>query len=79
MHTGMNVCYMEFERTLPTPLVITAGGTSTVIMEMAVDRFFHSDTETLDLDGESQSHGGDPAHVIALKLTRNVVQSISME
>lgn len=79
MHTGMNVCYREFDLPLATPLVITAGGTSTLVLELAVDRFFHSDSDTLDLATENASHGSDPAHVLALKLTNNIVHSITAQ
>ncbi len=79
MHTGMNVCYTEFQRDLPTPVVVTAGSTTTLVINMAIDRFFFSDTDTLDLATENQSHGSDPTHALALELTGNAVSSITIE
>ena len=79
MHTGLNVCYAEFQRDLPTPVVVTAGSTTTLVLNMAIDRFFFSDTDTLDLATENQSHGSDPTHALALELTGNAVSSITFE
>lgn len=79
MHTGVNVCYREFDLPLATPLVVNGTSTSTVVLELAVDRFFHSDGEVLDLATENQTHGNDPAHVVALKLTNNVINAFSAQ
>lgn len=77
MHTGLNACYQEFELPLNGDLVITAGGTTTLVLEMAVDRFFYSDAGTVDLATENQTHGTNLP--LAQKLTNNVVHSISAE
>ena len=79
MHTGVNVCYREFDLPLSTPLVVNSTGTATIVLELAVDRFFHSGGEVLDLATENQTHGSDPAHVLALKLTNNVVNAFSAQ
>ncbi len=79
MHTGMNVCYRVFDLPLASSLSITAGGTSELVLELAVDRFFHSASDTLDLAVENASHGSDPAHTLALKLTENIVHSFIPE
>lgn len=79
MHTGMNVCYREFDLPLAGSLNITEGGTSTLVLELAVDRFFYSESDTLDLATENASHGNDPAHVLALELSDHIVNSITAE
>ncbi|MBX2972976.1 MAG: hypothetical protein KF797_07730 [Flavobacteriales bacterium] len=79
MHTGFNICYRELDLPLAAPLDITVGNTSTLVLELAVDRFFHSDTDTLDLQTEHASHGSDPTHALALKLTNNVVHSFTVQ
>lgn len=77
MHTGLNACYQEFDLPLNGDLVITAGGSTTLVLDMAVDKFFHSDAGTLDLATENQTHGTNLP--LAQKLTNNVVHSISAE
>jgi hypothetical protein len=79
MHTGVNVCYQEFDRTVPGGLSVTAGSTTTIVLGMAIDRFFYSATDTVDLATENQSHGSDPTHALALELTGNAINSISVE
>lgn len=79
MHTGMNVCYEEFQRDLPTPVVVTVGSTTTLVLNMAIDRFFYSETDTVNLATENQTHGSDPTHALALELTGNAVRSITIE
>lgn len=79
MHTGLNICYREFDVQLATPLVITGQNMATVVLNLAVDEFFHGDGGTLDLATENQSHGNDPAHAVALELTGNVARSFSAE
>ena len=77
MHTGLNVVYREFDVPLENGLVISAGNTTTLTLELAVDRFFYSDTDTLDLLMENQTHGEDLP--LALKLTDNAVQSFILD
>lgn len=79
MHTGVNICYREFDMPFNAPLDVSSSGVSTVVLELAVDRFFHANGEVLDLATENQSHGGDPTHAIALELTGNVVNAFSVE
>ncbi len=79
MHTGMDLCYREFDVPLATPLVVTGDRVSTVVLDLAVDRFFHHGGEVLDLATESQSHGGDPTHAVALELTDNIVNAFGVE
>lgn len=77
MHTGLNDCYDEFELDLGTGVTITAGSTTTLTLHLAVDHFFYSDTDTLDLVTENQTHGTDLP--LALELTDNAAQSFSVE
>ena len=79
MHTGVNVCYQEFDRTLPGGVVVSAGSTTTIVLGMAIDEFYFSASDTVDLATENQSHGSDPTHALALELTGNAVNSISVE
>jgi hypothetical protein len=77
MHTGMNAVYREFDIALGNGITITAGNTSTLTLNMAVDRFFYSATDTLDLVTENQTHGENIP--LALELTDNVVGSFSVD
>ncbi|MGV3636951.1 MAG: MbnP family protein [Flavobacteriales bacterium] len=79
MHTGLNICYQEFDRNFPGDVVVSAGSTATIVLDMAVDRFFYSATDTVDLATENQSHGSDPTHALALELTGNAINSLSVE
>lgn len=75
MHTGLNACYQEFEIPLGQSLSITAGSTSTLVLDMAIDKFFHSATDTVDLATENQTHGTDLP--LALELSANAAHSFS--
>lgn len=77
MHTGLNECYMEFDLDLGTGVTITAGNTTTLTVHLAVDHFFYSGTETLDLATENQTHGTNLP--LALELSNNAAQSFSVE
>lgn len=77
MHTGLNACYQEFDVPLVSALTITAGSTSTLVLDLAVDKFFHTATDTVDLATENQTHGTELP--LALELTNNVAHSFSAE
>ncbi|MBL7951164.1 MAG: hypothetical protein JNM62_05545 [Flavobacteriales bacterium] len=77
MHTGLNACYQQFDLALNGEVTITAGNTSTIVLDLAVDGFFHTDSDTLDLATENQTHGTDLP--LAQKLTNNAVHSFSAE
>lgn len=79
IHTGLNEVYREFDVPLGNGITITAGNTTTLTMNMAVDRFFYSDTDTLDLVTEGQSHGSTETIPQAMELTDNVVKSFSVQ
>ena len=77
IHTGLNAMYREFELPLANGLTITAGNTTTLTLEMAVDAFFYSPTDTIDLAVDNQSHGDNAP--LATMLTNNVVHSLSVQ
>jgi hypothetical protein len=77
MHTGMDACYTEFDLDLGGPFTIPAGQTKTLTLRMDVSKFFYSDTDTLDLTTENQTHGENVP--LALELTNNAVHSFSAE
>jgi len=77
MHTGLNPLYREFELSLGSGITTSVGNTTTLNLGMAVDAFFYSPTDTLDLATENQSHGNDLP--LAMKLTDNVVRSLSVQ
>ncbi len=77
MHTGLNACYTEFDLDLGDGLTITAGNTTTLTVDLAVDRFFYTETDTLDLATENQTHGTNLP--LALELTDNAIRSFSVE
>ncbi|MEZ4739965.1 MAG: hypothetical protein R2818_11570 [Flavobacteriales bacterium] len=79
IHTGLNEVYRELMCPWATVSSITAGNTTTLTMNMAVDRFFYSDTDTLDLVTEGQSHGSTETIPQAMELTDNVVKSFSVQ
>lgn len=77
MHTGLNALYRNFELSLGSGITTSTGNTTTLTLAMAVDDFFHSPTDTLDLATENQSHGDNGP--LAIKLTDNVVRSFSVQ
>ncbi len=77
MHTGLNPVYREFNLDLGSGLAITAGNTTTLTLELAVDRFFYSDMDTLDLVLENSTHGDNMP--LALELTENAVRSFTID
>ena len=76
MHTGMNAVYREFDLALGNGITITAGNTTTLTLDLAIDRFFYSATDTLDLVTENQTHGENIP--LAMELTDNVIGSFSV-
>jgi len=77
IHTGLNACYREFDLDLGSEVSISTGQTTTITLNLAVDRMFYSATDTLDLATENESHGGNLP--LALKLTDNTVGSLSVQ
>lgn len=77
MHTGLNDCYQEFDLELGEDLVVTAGNTSTLVLNFAVDKVFYTASDTVDLATENQTHGTNLP--VALELTNCAVHSFSVE
>ncbi len=77
MHTGIDTCYAYLNLIPSSPITISENGTTDITIRVAVDRFFYSSTETVDLATENAAHGSNLP--LALKLTRNVVSSISLD
>lgn len=75
MHTGLNACYQEFD--LDGSITVTAGSTTTLVLGLAVDKFFYTASDTVDLATENQAHGTNLP--LALELTNCVVNSFSLE
>ena len=77
MHTGLNPLYREFELSVGNGITTSVGNTTTLTLSMAVDAFFYSPTDTLDLVIENQSHGDNGP--LSIELTDNVIRSLSVE
>jgi hypothetical protein len=77
MHTGLNDVYRTMDLDLPSDLTIVANETTSLTLKLSVDRFFYSDSDTLDLLTENQTHGTNLP--LAIELTENAVQSFSVE
>lgn len=77
IHTGLDTCYSLLDLSPSTPISITRNGITELTIHVAVDRFFYSATDTVDLSFENTSHGNDLP--LALKLTRNMVASITVD
>jgi hypothetical protein len=77
IHTGMDTCYTELDLTPATPIVIEGGRTTEVVVRIAVDRFFYSSSDNIDLATENTAHGNNVP--LALKFTRYVKDSFSVQ
>ncbi|MDX9749481.1 MAG: hypothetical protein RBT71_00170 [Flavobacteriales bacterium] len=77
IHPGTASNYMPFAIELPGGLHIAPGDTADVVLHVAVDRFFVSDTDTIDLATENTAHGNN--HPLQMKLMRNVVKSFTVQ
>jgi hypothetical protein len=77
IHTGMDTCYTEMELASPEPIVIAPDSVTNITVRIAVDKFFHSSTTTLDLATEHESHGNNLP--VALKFTDHVAHSFRID
>jgi len=77
IHTGMAPCYQVRDMDLATPFVVEPGDTTDLVLQLAVERFFTSATDTIDLAVDNQSHGENMP--LALRFTENVLNSITVE
>ena len=76
LHTGMDNCYTPFQLSASTPIVVQNDQVTEVVVRVAVDRFFHSGSGTLDLAVKDQLHGDDLA--LGTKLSDHVARSFSI-
>lgn len=77
IHPGMDPSYIEFELGTGLPITITEGDTTSMIVHLAVDQFFHSADHQIDLATENSAHGSNLP--LQWKLVNNVVLSMTVE
>ena len=77
IHPGMEPSYLEFELEPATGIAIAVNDTSNIVVDVAVDRFFVSDTDTIDLATENNAHGNNQP--LQWKLVNNIVKSFSIQ
>lgn len=77
LHTGMDTCYATVDLIPVLPITIAEDSVTNVTVRVAVDEFFHSNFGTIDLATEFSSHGNNVP--LAMKLTRNVLESMEIE
>ena len=77
LHTGRDACYRE--RTIATPLAMTDGDTTDLIIDVDVARFFTDGNQLLDLSQGPQAHGEVENLGPALRLSDLAVKAINAE
>lgn len=77
IHPGMEPSYVEFDLAPADGITVTAGTTTELVVRVAVDRFFHSDEDTIDLATENTAHGSNVP--LQWKFVNNVVKSMTLE
>jgi hypothetical protein len=77
VHTGMDTCYTTVDLFPALPFSTTKGQVTEVTLRVKVDGFLQTPEETINVVTENQSHGAN--YPLALKLTRNVKRSLSLE
>lgn len=77
IHPGMRPSYVEFDLVPSGGISVEAGGTTELVVRVAVDRFFHSDEHTINLETENSAHGNNLP--LQWKLVNNVVKSMTLE
>ena len=77
IHPGMEPSLVEFELEPAGGITITAGGTTELVVRVAVDRFFHSDEHQIDLATENTAHGSNLP--LQWKFVNNVIKSFTLE
>lgn len=77
VHTGMDTCYKEVDLFPVLPFTTQANAITDLTLRIDVDGFLQSGPDTIDVAVENQSHGGNLP--LALKLTRNVANSLHMQ
>mgnify|MGYP003383277140 CR=1 FL=1 len=76
IHSGKNDCYTTAERLAPSPIHVEPGDTTDVYLNFAVDRFFYTQNDTIDISVDNQSHGENLT--LALRFTDCFVQSTTL-
>lgn len=77
LHPGMDTCYTALELWPSEGLQVRQGDTAYVTIRFAVDEFFHSTNNEIDLLTENTAHATNLP--LALKVMDNVVRSISVD
>lgn len=77
VHTGMDTCFTTVDLSPALPFTTEVGTITELTLHVDVDGFLRSGTDTIDVAVENQSHGGNLP--LALKLTRNVANSLHMQ
>lgn len=76
IHSGKDACYTNVERPAPSPIHVEPGDTTDVYLNFAVDQFFYTTNDTIDISVDNQSHGENLP--LALRFTDCFVQSTTV-
>jgi hypothetical protein len=76
LHTGLDTCYREVHH--HGTFVLTAGDTLELVLNIDIDRFFHSSSDTLKLNETPQWHGEAADLETGLRLSDMVAGSFSI-
>lgn len=77
VHTGMDTCFAQVDLFPAVPFTTAKGSITPLTLHIDVHGFLQSGPDTIHVNTENQSHGGNLP--LALKLTRNVVRSMRLE
>ncbi|MBK7946119.1 MAG: hypothetical protein IPJ85_12815 [Flavobacteriales bacterium] len=77
VHTGMDTCYAPVELFPALPFSTAKDQITALTLRVKVDGFLQTTEETIDVVTENSAHGTN--YPLALKLTRNVKRSLSIE
>ncbi len=77
IHPGMAPSYKEFDLVPANGITITKDQTTEIVVRIAVDRFFHSAEDQIDLATENTAHGTNVP--LQVKLVNNVIRSMELQ
>lgn len=77
IHTGLDACYRMVELERGAPFQIVPGDTTELVVSVAVDRFFYTATDTIDISVDNQTHGTNLP--LALRFTDTFAGSMTLE
>lgn len=77
IHTGFDTAFVNVDLPSLAAVNVVKDDTITLNVNVAIDRFFHSAGDTIDLATEYMSHGTNVP--LSLKLARNVSAAFSIE